>query len=87
MENVAVAAPARPRPAKSKPKLSWIAGKSALWLLCLTPAFLLLWDGFHDGLGANPIEYVTHATGDWTLRFLLITLSITPLPSFSSSPN
>jgi len=86
MENVAVAAPARPRPAKSKPKLSWIAAKSVLWLLCLVPVFSLLWDGFHDGLGANPIEYVTHATGDWTLRFLLITLSITPLRKLLKQP-
>jgi sulfoxide reductase heme-binding subunit YedZ len=30
-------------------------------------------------LGANPIEVITHATGDWTLRFLLITLSVTPI--------
>jgi len=86
MENVAVAAPARPRPAKSKPKLSWIAAKSVLWLLCLVPVFSLLWDGFHDRLGANPIEYVTHATGDWTLRFLLITLSITPLRKLLKQP-
>ena len=33
----------------------------------------------HAGLGANPIEKITHSTGDWTLTFLLITLSITPL--------
>ncbi len=32
-----------------------------------------------NGLGANPIEAVTHATGDWTLRFLLLTLAVTPL--------
>jgi sulfoxide reductase heme-binding subunit YedZ len=29
--------------------------------------------------GANPIEFITHATGDWTIRFLVITLAITPL--------
>jgi sulfoxide reductase heme-binding subunit YedZ len=38
----------------------------------------LLWRGFHDKLGANPIEFITHATGDWTMRFLLISLAITP---------
>ncbi|WP_455374695.1 sulfite oxidase heme-binding subunit YedZ [Kaarinaea lacus] len=40
---------------------------------------MLVWDGFHDALGANPIEKITHRTGDWSLRFLLITLTITPL--------
>ena len=37
--------------------------------------------GFPDNMdfGANPIEFITHATGDWTLRFLVITLAITPL--------
>ncbi|HKO88205.1 MAG TPA: protein-methionine-sulfoxide reductase heme-binding subunit MsrQ [Burkholderiales bacterium] len=32
-----------------------------------------------EWLGANPAEYITRMTGDWTLRFLLITLSVTPL--------
>jgi sulfoxide reductase heme-binding subunit YedZ len=39
---------------------------------------LLGWKAYGGGLGANPIEVITHATGDWTLRFLLITLAITP---------
>lgn len=47
--------------------------------LCLVPLALLAWKGFHDGLGANPIEVITHSTGDWTIIFLLITLAITPL--------
>lgn len=34
---------------------------------------------FPDWLGANPAEFITRATGDWTLRFLLITLAVTPL--------
>jgi methionine sulfoxide reductase heme-binding subunit len=53
--------------------------KPVLLLACLAPLGALVWRGFHAGLGANPIEAITHATGDWTLRFLLITLSITPL--------
>lgn len=40
---------------------------------------MIVWDGFYDALGANPIEKITHRTGDWALRFLLITLAITPL--------
>jgi len=86
MENVAAPAPVRPQPRKSKPKLGWIASKSVLWLLCLTPAFLLVWKGFHNGLGANPVEFITHATGNWTLRFVLITLSITPLRRLLKQP-
>lgn len=36
-------------------------------------------DAFGDRLGANPIEEITHRTGDWTIRFLLATLAVTPL--------
>ena len=57
--------------------LRWI--KPVIFLACLEPLGRLAWKGFHGMLGANPIEVITHATGDWTLTFLLITLSITPL--------
>jgi methionine sulfoxide reductase heme-binding subunit len=53
--------------------------KAVVWIACLTPLALLVWRGFHDDLGGNPIEKITHTTGDWALRFLLITLAITPL--------
>jgi sulfoxide reductase heme-binding subunit YedZ len=53
--------------------------KPVLFLACLAPLGRLVWRGFHADLGANPIEAITHGTGDWTLRFLLLTLSITPL--------
>jgi len=53
--------------------------KPVIFLACLVPLSRLVWLGFHSGLGANPIEFITHSTGDWTLTFLLITLSITPL--------
>ena len=53
--------------------------KLVVFPLCLVPLALLAWKGFHGQLGANPIEVITHATGDWTMRFLLVTLSITPL--------
>ena len=49
------------------------------FLLCLGPAAVLVWKGFHDGLGANPVDVITRTTGRWTLIFLLITLSVTPL--------
>lgn len=57
--------------------------KPMIFLACLAPLGILVWRGFHSALGANPIEAITHATGDWTLRFLLITLSITPLRRFT----
>ncbi len=53
--------------------------KIALFLAALIPLERLAWRAFHDGLGANPIEVITHSTGDWTLIFVLTTLSITPL--------
>ena len=43
------------------------------------PAASLVVGALTDGLGAEPIERVTHVTGDWTLRFLLLTLAVTPL--------
>lgn len=53
--------------------------KIALFLAALIPLGRLAWKAFHVGLGANPIEVITHSTGDWTLIFVLTTLSITPL--------
>ena len=53
--------------------------KIIVFLAALGPLGSLAWKAFHDGLGANPIEVITHATGDWTLRLLLVTLSISPL--------
>jgi methionine sulfoxide reductase heme-binding subunit len=53
--------------------------KIGIFLAALIPLERLLWRALHDGLGANPIEVITHSTGDWTLIFILTTLSITPL--------
>jgi sulfoxide reductase heme-binding subunit YedZ len=50
-----------------------------VFLLCLWPAARLTWQGFHDGLGPNPIETITHSTGTFTLVFLCVTLAMTPL--------
>src|SRR2546430_10200552 len=57
--------------------LRWL--KPVIFLACLGPLARLAWKGFHGMLGANPIEVITHSTGDWTLIFLLVTLSVTPL--------
>lgn len=39
-----------------------------------------------DTLGANPAEYLIRATGDWTLRFLCITLAVTPVRTIAGQP-
>jgi methionine sulfoxide reductase heme-binding subunit len=52
--------------------------KPVVFLLCLLPLAALGWRALHGELTANPIEFITHATGDWTLRFLIITLCVTP---------
>ena len=53
--------------------------KPALWLACLTPVAILLYRTATNDLGPNPIEEVTHETGDWALILLLVTLGVTPL--------
>ena len=53
--------------------------KPALFVACCLPLVVLVYFGFTDQLTANPIEYITFYTGDWTIYFLLITLSVTPL--------
>lgn len=53
--------------------------KAGLFAAALTPFTALVVAGFTGGLGANPVEAITHTTGEWTLRLLLATLAITPL--------
>lgn len=53
--------------------------KPLLFTACLVPLALLAWAAFTGGLTANPIEYITHRTGDWALRFLLLALAVTPV--------
>ena len=52
--------------------------KLPLFLLCLVPVSNLVYRAIHQQLTANPIEYITHQTGDWTLIFIVITLAVTP---------
>jgi len=53
--------------------------KCWLFAVCLLPLARLFVLGSGGGLGANPIEFITHSTGTWTLVGLLVTLSVTPL--------
>ncbi len=62
------------------------AAKVVLFLACLAPLAGLAVQALTDRLGANPIERVTHATGEWTLRFLLITLAVAPARELLRQP-
>src|SRR5437870_13655924 len=57
----------------------WWIFKPAVFVVCLVPMAWLVWDIFAGNLSANPIEDIRNRTGIWTLRFLMITLSVTPL--------
>lgn len=61
------------------PMLLRPAAKGTLFILCLLPFLWLLYAAWADRLGANPAEALIRATGDWTLRFLCLTLAISPL--------
>ncbi len=52
--------------------------KLLVFTLCLAPTLVLIWDSVTGGLSVNPIEDITHRTGDWALRFVLLTLAVTP---------
>jgi methionine sulfoxide reductase heme-binding subunit len=55
------------------------SAKVVIFLACLGPLARLGWKAYNGLLGANPIEVITHSTGDWTLIFLCVTLAVTPL--------
>ncbi len=61
--------------------------KAVLFALALVPFSELIWRILHNQLGANPVEFIQHATGDWTLRFLVFTLSITPFRKVFNLPD
>lgn len=53
--------------------------KPLVFSLSLLPLAWLFWRFWSDQLGVNPVETLSHRTGDWSLRFLLLTLAVTPL--------
>jgi methionine sulfoxide reductase heme-binding subunit len=60
----------------------WLASKwtkAVLFLLCLGPLASIIWPFVRGYTIPNPLEFIQHGTGDWTLRFLVLTLTITPL--------
>lgn len=59
-------------------KIMRLAIKPVLFMACLLPLVFLIIGAINNTLGANPVETMTRETGEWTLRFLLVTLMITP---------
>jgi sulfoxide reductase heme-binding subunit YedZ len=57
--------------------------KALLFIASLLPLLWLGYGAFNGSLGANPIEAITRSLGDWALRFLLLTLTVTPLRKLS----
>lgn len=64
------------------------AAKPLVFVACLGPFLWLAWAAAFDleGLGANPIEYAIRFSGDWGLRFLWITLCVTPANEIFKAP-
>jgi len=62
------------------------AAKPILFVASLLPFAWLVWGAATNHLGANPAEHLERATGDWTLRFLCITLAITPIRVVAGIP-
>ena len=60
--------------------------KPVAFLALLAPAVWIAWAVLTNNAGANPVEYLTHGTGDWALRILLLTLAMTPLRMMTKSP-
>ena len=60
--------------------------KVLVFLICLVPLGVLIREAFTGGLGSNPTQFLEHATGDWTLRFVAITLAVTPLRKILRQP-
>ncbi|MBL7000856.1 MAG: sulfoxide reductase heme-binding subunit YedZ [Gammaproteobacteria bacterium] len=63
--------------------LNHSATKALVFIICLLPFIWIVWNALYGDLGANPVETVTHQTGDWALRILLLTLLWTPLKNWT----
>jgi sulfoxide reductase heme-binding subunit YedZ len=60
--------------------------KVLVFVLSAGPALFLVWRGYRGELTANPVEFLQHQTGDWTLRFLVFTLCVTPFRRLLNLP-
>lgn len=85
----AVLTPAKPGAARGPARGAWLSRpwvKPAVFVLSLLPFAWLFYGALANTLGANPAEALIRATGDWTLRFLCITLAVTPLRVWTRQP-
>ena len=73
-------------PTHARPWLLHPFVKPIVFAICLLPLAWLLYGIFANALGANPAEKLIRATGDWTLRFLCITLAVTPVRTLAHQP-
>ncbi len=60
--------------------------KLAIFTIAISPFCYLVWGAFNDALGANPAEYLIRSTGELALRFLCLTLAVTPLRTIAKLP-
>jgi len=60
--------------------------KVPVFLLCLIPFAILVWQALTGNLGPDPVATLQHTSGDWTLRFLVFTLCVTPLRKLLNLP-
>ena len=60
--------------------------KIIVFSLSSVPLLVIIWRGFHNNLTANPVEFLQHQTGDWTLRFLIFALCVTPFRKILNLP-
>ncbi|MBX2825057.1 MAG: sulfoxide reductase heme-binding subunit YedZ [Gammaproteobacteria bacterium] len=75
--NSVSAAPVMDRPRQSLARAVWF--KPLVFVLALVPMALLVWSVVSGDAGPNPIEYLEKSTGEWSLRFLWLSLLLTPL--------
>jgi len=75
-------------PASRGRRVVWLhpAAKPLLFAASLLPFAWLFYGALADQLGANPAQYLSRSTGEWTLRFLCLTLAVTPLRVMASQP-
>jgi methionine sulfoxide reductase heme-binding subunit len=81
--------PATPKATRAPARGAWLLRpwvKPAIFLLSLLPFDWLFYGALANTLGANPAEALIRATGDWTLRFLCLTLAVTPLRVWTQQP-